>query len=238
MLVSGILVRTAKGTSLADAHRSSCVFIRIVGSDCVFLVPLHTRVLWMSSRGMCIFIQWLRSDSYCINGTMLLVWLEFEGSMKASSREYKQVCWLVVASGVVACRCTCNHCAAVLVFMEQAVAMYSFKTCTVCGLDIFRQSIETMPCIPRVQIIKLRIARCTSENCCNSCWFWTKNIYTTKLIGDVSLGSLSDCLLNQWLIGFWCHNDNTIFGEYCQCKISLPTQVYMVVYEDLGYLRR
>ena len=26
--------------------------------------------------------------------------------------------------------------------------------------------------------------------------------------------------------------------DICQCKISLPTQVYMLVYEDLGYLRR
>ena len=26
--------------------------------------------------------------------------------------------------------------------------------------------------------------------------------------------------------------------DLCQCKIKLPTQVYMLVYEDLGYLRR
>ena len=32
--------------------------------------------------------------------------------------------------------------------------------------------------------------------------------------------------------------DRTSVVEECQCKISLPTQVYMVVYEDQGYLRR
>ena len=26
--------------------------------------------------------------------------------------------------------------------------------------------------------------------------------------------------------------------QSCQCKIRLPTQVYVAVYEDLGYLRR
>ena len=29
-----------------------------------------------------------------------------------------------------------------------------------------------------------------------------------------------------------------VMNATCQCKIRLPTQVYMVVYEDLGYLRR
>ena len=56
MLVSGILMRTTKGASLADTSGSSCVFICIVGSNCVLLVPLHTSVAGMSSRGMHIFI--------------------------------------------------------------------------------------------------------------------------------------------------------------------------------------
>ena len=34
------------------------------------------------------------------------------------------------------------------------------------------------------------------------------------------------------------HKMHFTTGSVCQCKISLPTQVYMVVYEDLGYLRR
>ena len=48
MLVCWILMCTSKSASLADTARSSCIFVRVVGTGCVLLMPLHSSVTRMS----------------------------------------------------------------------------------------------------------------------------------------------------------------------------------------------
>ena len=77
-----------------------------------------------------------------------------------ANRESKDVCrrardGMQVKSRVVTCRCTCNRCAAVEVFRDQTVAVYSFETCAVFVLEVRQQSAETVPCIPHIHTIEV-----------------------------------------------------------------------------------
>ena len=47
MLVCWILMDTSKDTTLVDTTRSSCIFIRVIGTNCVLLMPLHSSVTRM-----------------------------------------------------------------------------------------------------------------------------------------------------------------------------------------------
>ena len=56
MLVCWVLMCASKSASLADTTRSSCIIVRIIGTNCVLLVPLHSSVTWMSGGRMDIFV--------------------------------------------------------------------------------------------------------------------------------------------------------------------------------------
>ena len=62
MLVGRVFMCTTESASLTNSSRSSCIFVRVVGTDCVLLMPLHTSVPWMSRGRVNIFIQ--RFGSY------------------------------------------------------------------------------------------------------------------------------------------------------------------------------
>ena len=56
MLVGWVLMCTTESASLADTARSSCIFVCVVGTDCLLLMPLHSSVTWMSRGRMNIFV--------------------------------------------------------------------------------------------------------------------------------------------------------------------------------------
>ena len=56
MLSCWILMGTIESASLADTARSSCIFVRVVGTDCVLLMPLYSSVTRMSRGRMNIFV--------------------------------------------------------------------------------------------------------------------------------------------------------------------------------------
>ena len=57
VLVGRVLMCTTESASLANTPRSSCIFVRVVGTDCILLMPLHTSVSWMSRGRLNIFVQ-------------------------------------------------------------------------------------------------------------------------------------------------------------------------------------
>ena len=62
VLISRILVSTAECTTLTYSSGSCCVFVCVVSSNSVLLVPLHTNISRVAGRGMDIFIERLRTD--------------------------------------------------------------------------------------------------------------------------------------------------------------------------------
>ena len=57
MLIGWVLMCTTQSATLTYTSWSSRIFICIVGSNGVLLVPLHSSITWISSGSMHIFIQ-------------------------------------------------------------------------------------------------------------------------------------------------------------------------------------
>ena len=55
-LTSWVLMCASKSASLADTTRNNFIFVRIIGTNCVLLVPLHSSVTRMSCGRMNIFV--------------------------------------------------------------------------------------------------------------------------------------------------------------------------------------
>ena len=62
VLISRILVSTADCTTLTYSSGSCCVFVCVVSSNSVLLVPSHTNISRVAGRGIDIFIERLRTD--------------------------------------------------------------------------------------------------------------------------------------------------------------------------------
>ena len=56
MLICWILMCASKSASLADTMRSSCIFVRVISTNCILLVPLHSSVTRMSCGRMNILV--------------------------------------------------------------------------------------------------------------------------------------------------------------------------------------
>ena len=63
VLISRILVSTAECTTLTYTSGSCYIFVCVVSSNSILLMPSHTNISRVAGRGMDIFIERLRMDS-------------------------------------------------------------------------------------------------------------------------------------------------------------------------------